>query len=236
MTPGLRKFALTAHVTSSVGWLGAVAGFLVLSIAGMTSQDAEVVRGAYFAMNLIGGFIIVPLSLAALLTGLIQSLGTQWGLFRHYWVVVKFAITILATILLLLHQFTAVAGAARRVSGTAAGTMPEVGRLGAQLVSDAGLAVLVLLAATTLSVYKPWGQTRHGQRKRLELRRWPPGSPQTVRVTPMFDPERETANIYTRTTGGGPRLGPRIGLAVISVVVALFILLHLTGVIGGHGH
>ncbi len=98
------------------------------------------------------------------------------------------------------------------------------------------LAVLVLLAATTLSVYKPWGQTRHGQRKRLELRRWPPGSPQTVRVTPMFDPERETANIYTRTTGGGPRLGPRIGLAVISVVVALFILLHLTGVIGGHGH
>jgi hypothetical protein len=27
MTPGLRKFALTAHVTSSVGWLGAVAAF-----------------------------------------------------------------------------------------------------------------------------------------------------------------------------------------------------------------
>ncbi len=38
MTPGLRKFARTAHVTSSVGWLGAVAGFLALAAAGLTSQ------------------------------------------------------------------------------------------------------------------------------------------------------------------------------------------------------
>ncbi len=30
MTPGLRTFALTAHVTSSSGWLGAAAGFLAL--------------------------------------------------------------------------------------------------------------------------------------------------------------------------------------------------------------
>src|SRR5712691_5373000 len=108
MTPALRKLSFTAHVTSSVGWLGAVASFLVLSIAGLTSQDAETVRGAYLAMNLLGQFIIVPLSLAALLTGLVQSLGTHWGLFRHYWVLVKLTLTIGATLLLLLHQFTAV--------------------------------------------------------------------------------------------------------------------------------
>src|SRR5215469_13667182 len=112
MTPALRKLNLTAHVSSSIGWLGAVASFLVLSIAGLTSQNAEIVRGAYLSMNLIGQFIIVPLSLAALLTGLVQSLGTHWGLFRHYWVSAKFVLTILATIILLLHQFTAVEGAA----------------------------------------------------------------------------------------------------------------------------
>jgi hypothetical protein len=110
MTRALQKVNLTAHVTCSVGWLGAVASFLVLSIAGLTSQSTEIVRGAYLAMNLIGQFIIVPLSLAALLTGLVQSLGSHWGLFRHYWVVVKFTLTIGATLLLLLHQFTAVAG------------------------------------------------------------------------------------------------------------------------------
>lgn len=103
MTPSLRKFALTAHVTSSVGWLGAVASFLALAVAGLTSQDALTVRAAYLAMDMITGFVIVPLSLASLLTGLVQSLGTAWGLFRHYWILAKLLLTILATLILLLH-------------------------------------------------------------------------------------------------------------------------------------
>ena len=77
MTPPLRKFALTAHVVSSVGWLGAVAVFLGLSIAGMTSQNLETVRAAYLAMESVGLFVLVPFSLASLLTGLAQSLGTR---------------------------------------------------------------------------------------------------------------------------------------------------------------
>jgi hypothetical protein len=39
MSPGLRKLALLAHVTCSVGWLGAVAGFLALAIAGLASRE-----------------------------------------------------------------------------------------------------------------------------------------------------------------------------------------------------
>jgi len=74
MTPALRKLTITAHVTFSVGWLGAVAAFLVLSIAGLTSQDAEVVRGAYLSMNLISRFVIIPMCFAALATGLLQAL------------------------------------------------------------------------------------------------------------------------------------------------------------------
>ena len=53
MTPRLRKFALTMHVTSSVGWLGAVAAFLALSIAGLTSGNDETMRAAYLAMQLV---------------------------------------------------------------------------------------------------------------------------------------------------------------------------------------
>ena len=163
MPPRLRKWALTAHITFSVGWVGAVAGFLALSIAGVTSQNFEVVRAAYVGMNLMGWFIIVPCSLAALLSGIIQSLGTEWGLFRHYWLLLKFILTLLATLLLLLHQFTAVAGAARRASGTAPGALPDVGRFGIQLVGDAGLGLLVLLVITTLSVLKPWGRIRYSE-------------------------------------------------------------------------
>lgn len=161
--PRFRKLGLTTHVVVSVGWLGAVAAFLVLSIAGRTSQDADVVRSSYLAMNLIGGFLIVPLSIVTLVTGLIQALGTHWGLRQYYWILVKLGLTVVATIALMLHQYTAVNQAAQRASGPLPST--ELDQLGTQLVADAGLAVVVLLVITILSVYKPWGRTRYGRRK-----------------------------------------------------------------------
>ncbi len=157
MTPGLRKFALTTHVTSSVGWLGAVGAFLALAIAGLGSQDPQIVRAAYLAMHLTTWLVIVPLSLAALLTGIVQSLGTTWGLFRHYWIVTKLLLTVLATIILLVHTQPI-----DRVAAVAAQTTLAAGdlrQLRIQLVGDACAALFVLLVTTTLSVYKPWGMT-----------------------------------------------------------------------------
>jgi ABC-type anion transport system duplicated permease subunit len=89
LTPSLRKLTLTVHVMSSVGWFGAVAAFLALAVAALTSQDAQLVRSADLAMDLTAWFVIVPLCFASLLTGLVSSLGTHWGLFRHYWVACK---------------------------------------------------------------------------------------------------------------------------------------------------
>ena len=50
IAPRLRKLTLAVHVTSSVGWLGAVTVFLGLSVVGLTSDDAATVRGAYLVM------------------------------------------------------------------------------------------------------------------------------------------------------------------------------------------
>src|SRR5260370_26735550 len=128
MTPVLRELALTAHVSLSVSWRGAVATFLVLSIVGLLSQDAETVGGAYLAMDLIGLSVIVPLSFASLATGLIEALSSQWGLLRHYWIIAKFILTVLATTLLLLHQYSAVAVDAKSGSGAGGGALPRGGR------------------------------------------------------------------------------------------------------------
>lgn len=171
MTPRLRKLALTAHVTSSVGWLGSVAAFLALAVAGLVSHDTQKVRAAYLAMDLVTWFVIVPLCLASLLTGLVQSLGTAWGLFRHYWVLVKLLLTVLATIILLLH--TQAISYVAAIAAKAALSSGDLSRLRVQLVADAGAALLVLLVATVLSVYKPRGMTRYGQRKQYEERASP---------------------------------------------------------------
>ena len=78
MPQNIRKLALTAHIASSVGWLGAVGVFLALAVTGLTSQDPKRVRAVYLAMDVSGWYVIVPLCFASLATGLIQSLGTTW--------------------------------------------------------------------------------------------------------------------------------------------------------------
>ncbi len=177
MTPRLRKFALTAHVTCSVGWLGAVVVFLALSIIGLTSQDAQTVRGAYLVMEPAARFVLVPLAFASLLTGIVQSLGTTWGLFRHYWVLFKLLITVLVTTILLIYMetFGFMAGVAGDPSADLGGVRNS------SPIIHAALALLMLLIATALGVYKPRGMTQYGQRRQ------PPHRQASRRKSPLSE-------------------------------------------------
>lgn len=160
MKGALRKSTLTAHVVSSVGWLGAVVAYLALAVTGLTSESAVEVRSAYSSMETIGWLVIVPLCLVSFSTGLVQSLGTEWGLFRHWWIVVKFGLTTVSTIILLLHM-----PAVSRVATMAAEmTLPVLppGVLRMQLLIHAAGGLVVLLAITAISIFKPWGRTRFG--------------------------------------------------------------------------
>jgi hypothetical protein len=120
------------------------------------------VRAAYLAMELIARFVIIPLAFASLLTGLIQSLGTPWGLFRHYWVVVKLLLTVFAKMELIGYAASVAAGAT--LSGA------DLRAAGIQLVVHAAGGLLVLLVPLVLSVYKPPGVTRYGWRKQYGQR------------------------------------------------------------------
>jgi hypothetical protein len=111
MSAGIRKLVLAVHLTVSVGWIGAVVAYLVLGVAAATSEDATTIRGAWIAMEATGWFAIVPLALASLASGLVMSLGTRWGLVRHYWVLLSFGLTVFATLVLLLHMPSVTASA-----------------------------------------------------------------------------------------------------------------------------
>jgi hypothetical protein len=175
MPPGLRKFALATHLTFAVGWIGGVVAYLALSVAAMTSNEPQTVRAAWIAMDVTGWYAIVPMALASLLTGLVMALGTNWGLFRHYWVLISFLLTAVATIVLLLHMpdVSALADEARRVQGTRldqAG-MHLYARLKGGDLLHPGLGLVVLVVIQMLNVYKPRGMTRYGWRKEQERRK-----------------------------------------------------------------
>lgn len=169
MPTGLRKFTLTAHITVSVGWIGAVVAFLALVVAGMTSQDTAMLRAAWGAMELTGWFAIVPLALTSLLTGLVMSLGTRWGLFRHYWTLFSLVLTILATVVLLVNMQTVSSFAGIAAKMDAADVRSLRSGLPGELLHS-GVGLLVLLVIQVLNVYKPRGVTAYGQRKQDEQR------------------------------------------------------------------
>jgi hypothetical protein len=165
LAPGLRKLVLTVHLTASVGWVGAVFAYLALGAAAATSQDPQTVRGVWIAMEVTGWSALLPLALAALATGVVLALGTPWGLFRHYWVVISLVLTVFAVVILQSHlrSVSAAADLVRAADGA-----HVFGHGGDFLHAGGGLAVL--LAITVLNVYKPRGLTPYGWRKLQEER------------------------------------------------------------------
>lgn len=157
MPPTLRRLALTVHVAVSVGWLGAVAAVLALGVAALDGGSPQVTRGALLVMEPLGRYLILPLAVASLVTGVVQSLGTPWGLVRHYWVLFKLVITAAAMAFLLMYlpTFSVLTAAA----ADPASSPEDLSALAFSPVLHAAVALLLLLAATVLGVVKPRGRT-----------------------------------------------------------------------------
>ena len=217
MAPGLRRLTFTTHIASSVGWIGAVLVFLALAVIAMTSQDERTVRGAYLVMAPAAWFVLVPLAHASLLTGIALSLGTAWGLFRHYWVVLKLLITAFATVILLVYMRTF-----RQMAGIAADPVVDldVVRNASPFVHSI-LALVLLIAATVLAIYKPFGMTPFGTRKQ---------HPSREPVPPAASASR-ASGAESGTPGGWTYV---VGVIAIGIVL-LFLLVHfLRGGLTGH--
>jgi hypothetical protein len=167
MSPGLRKLALAIHLTVSIGWMGAVAAYVVLDLTVAFAEDAQAVRAAWIGMDLIVSRAILPAAIASLVTGLIMSLGTRWGLIRHWWVLISFLLTSFAALVLLSE--TRVISTLAAIAADPATSTAQLLALPATLPhSLGGLAVLAVVQV--LNVYKPQGLTRYGWRKQQEER------------------------------------------------------------------
>ena len=173
MGPRLRKAMLTVHLVASIGWIGAVIAYLALDVVAVTSPDTDAVKASFIAMDLSARYAIVPLAVASLVTGIVMSLGTAWGLFRHYWVVISFVLTVFALAVLLGHVgdigAMSASGAHDPAGASHAATGLTHGQAGPGVARGdflhAGGGLVVLLFVTTLNVFKPKGLTPYGWRR-----------------------------------------------------------------------
>ena len=210
MNPRLRKFTLTAHIVFSVGWLGAIVPYLALAVAGLASRDAQIGRATYLSLEVIGRYVIVPFSVAALVSGLVQSLGTQWGLIRHWWIVAKFALTVAAITILLRHMQDV-----SRVARMGKDTMLTSARFRPELIHAAG-GLVVVLAAALLSMFKPCGMTPYGLRQVSNTNA-------TARAMEIPIPVGEPVLAAGKVNWGRIIVFHAVGLALLAMII-----LHLT--------
>lgn len=148
-----RRFLLTAHVVTSVGWLGVAYALLVMALTAAAADDPGTRLATYTLMLSFDSAAMLPLGVAALVTGVILGLGSHWGLVRHWWVAIKLVLNVAVLVVPLLTRRPALVDA---VAAARDGLLVDP----AQQVLDGSIAsVIVLTVATVLSVYKPWGKT-----------------------------------------------------------------------------
>lgn len=160
LPPAVYRLTLMVHVLSSVAWIGAEAVLLTLAVIGINTGNPQTVRAVYVAMGLFGPWFYIPLAFIALASGLVLSLGTKWGPLTYSWVTVKLVFNIALAVggtLFVMAMVRDAASTASMAPGGAA-TAEMIGGRRFSLVGAFSVGMGLLLAATVLSYYKPWGR------------------------------------------------------------------------------
>lgn len=119
--------------------IGADLVLLVLGINGAQGSDPKTV---YPALELLGAWVLAPLAVLALATGVAQAALTRWGLFRYWWVSAKLATTAILTALVLAVLVPGLGEAAQAALGPAA----------ADVLTDARRTLFVIIPSITVTL------------------------------------------------------------------------------------
>jgi hypothetical protein len=164
LSAAARRVLLSVHLLSGLGWFGAVAAYVALAATGLNTESSDLARGCYRAMAVVAWWVVVPFSLLAASAGLVQAAGTAWGLARHWWVLLKLILTLLALVALLVHM----APTSLLAKAAEAGPLgPALWPLRLQLLIAPSAALVVLAATAVLGVVKPRGLTPFAKAPRL---------------------------------------------------------------------
>jgi hypothetical protein len=160
LTPTARKWLLISHIVFSVGWLGLNVGNLTLAITGLATDDPTTQHTAFGAMYLIGGTLLIPVSLLALLSGILLGFYSRWGVVRYRWVLVKLTLTSIAVVLIPLSLLPGLRDLSELMARTPSTELADIGRLGMTTLSAGIVSTTMYVTNAVLSVLKPWGRTR----------------------------------------------------------------------------
>ncbi|MFD9904752.1 DUF2269 domain-containing protein [Streptomyces sp. NPDC059063] len=160
-----RRATLAVHVAASAGWLGLTLGLVGLATTALTTDSPAAIEASVRSMKVFTDWLVLPLAFLTLLSGLLLSLGTTWGLARHRWVYTKFWLTLVT---IAASTFALRPGVNEAVATVSAGD-PLADP--SDLIAGPIVSLSAYLFMTVISVLKPWGLTGRGRRLRAGQQR-----------------------------------------------------------------
>ena len=161
-----KRWLLSAHILCAVAWLGAALCSLIFSLTALFTIDAHLLNATYVFADILDKAILRGGAIGALITGILLSVLTQWGLIRFYWIIVKEIVSVLCIVVGII------------ISGWNDNAISLTAHKGLQVFHNPlyltnrtlvfmGICfqILALSGVIVISVFKPWGQ-----RKRQESR------------------------------------------------------------------
>ncbi|MBO9610220.1 MAG: hypothetical protein J7639_29950 [Paenibacillaceae bacterium] len=158
---GGRKLLLTLHIIFSAIMLGGSVAFFIFSLVAASTHDMSILEACYRAMHLLSDTSMRASTIGTVITGVLLSVWTHWGLFRYYWIVAKELLTLVTIATGLYGMYVlSLRGLTMMHEGVGlvAGAAFETNRL--YLMTGIVIQLVSLVAMMALSVYKPWGKRK----------------------------------------------------------------------------
>ncbi|MER6992594.1 hypothetical protein ABT337_21595 [Saccharopolyspora hirsuta] len=153
-----RKAFLAVHLLSAAAWFGIDLALGTLVVTALVTDSPQTAGAALQAVGIFAVWPMFGTSLVCLASGAVLGLGTKYGLLRYWWVVVKLAINVLFSVLILAALRPGINEAADIGTRLAAGD--TTAEIPANLLAPVAVAPTLLITAYLLSVFKPWGRLR----------------------------------------------------------------------------
>ena len=152
-----QKWLKCAHLLFACLWVGGAVGLTLMNFL-LRADDIMELYGIQVAKRFVDDFVIIPGALGCLLTGLLYSLFTPWGWFKHRWITVKWVITVSGVLFgtFFLGPWLNSLGPMAAAEGLAALTNPRYVHHQRMLQLWGTLQAATILFALFISVLKPW--------------------------------------------------------------------------------
>jgi uncharacterized membrane protein len=157
-----KQWLVILHVLSVVSWFGGANVMLIFGLPLLYAENGQQLYYTLVDLHLIDATLIRYPALAVLLTGILLSIWTQWGLFKHYWVLLKLILTLLIIIIgiFYLSDWLHILKEMGQQHGLLSFQLPVFQDAGIHLLIGTIVNIVAMTFMTIITYLKPFGKIK----------------------------------------------------------------------------